>query len=169
MVDRTTTVQLRPSVDSDLQVFFEQQLDPESNRMAAFAAKDPGDREKFLTHWAKLQDDPTVIIRTIMVGDAVAGYVASFLRGTEREVCYWLGKKFWGQGIATAAVRKMVSIVVNQYQVTALFIVAEAGNLPSLRLAERLGFTLAPTVVAARRAAGPNDVVYWLQAATSEA
>ncbi len=41
-------VQLREVEEADLSIFFEQQLDPESNRMAAFTAKDPTDRGAFM-------------------------------------------------------------------------------------------------------------------------
>lgn len=97
---------------------------------------------------------------------AIVGYVqATVEENKETNVAYVLSPQFQDQGIATAAVRKMIDIVVNQYQATTLFIVAEAGNLASIRVAERLGFVLAPSDAAARRAVGTNDVVYWLQAA----
>ena len=95
---------------------------------------------------------------------AIAGYVQSTVEeNKETNVAYVFSPAFKGQGIATSAVRRMLDIVVAEYQATTLFIVAEAGNLPSLRLAERLGFTTAPTEVAAKRRAGPNDVVLWLR------
>ena len=40
-------IDLRSVDKNDLPVFFEQQLDPDANRMAAFTAKDPYDREAF--------------------------------------------------------------------------------------------------------------------------
>ena len=95
---------------------------------------------------------------------AIAGYVQSTVEESkETNVAYVFSPAFKGQGIATAAVRRMIEIVVAEYEASTFFVVAEAGNLPSLRLAERLGFTTAPTEVAVRRQAGPNDVVLWLQ------
>ena len=44
-------VQLRDVTDSDLPIFFEQQLDTDANQMAAFTAKEPTDRDAFDTHW----------------------------------------------------------------------------------------------------------------------
>jgi hypothetical protein len=41
----TPDVRLRDVMEDDLPLFFEQQLDPEANRMAAFA---PRDRDAFL-------------------------------------------------------------------------------------------------------------------------
>jgi hypothetical protein len=41
---------LREVLDSDLPIFFEQQLDPDAIHMAAFTAKDPADRKAFNAH-----------------------------------------------------------------------------------------------------------------------
>lgn len=108
------------------------------------------------------------IVRT--ESGAIAGYVqATVEESKETNVAYVFSPQFHGQGIATAAVRKMLGVVVAEYQATFLFIVAEAANVRSLRLAERLGFTIAPSEVAARRQGGPNDVVLWLPTLPSEA
>jgi len=68
-------LKLRPVVDTDLPIFFEQQLDPEANWMAAFTAKDPTDRAAFDIHWAKVLADPGITIRAIVVDGQVAGSV----------------------------------------------------------------------------------------------
>lgn len=44
-------VRLREVKKSDLPIFFEQQLDPAANYMAAFTSNDPSDKTAFLTHW----------------------------------------------------------------------------------------------------------------------
>lgn len=46
----TTEISLREVQESDLPIFFEQQLDPEAARMAAFPARD---RDAFMAHWRK--------------------------------------------------------------------------------------------------------------------
>ena len=51
---------LRDVVADDLPIFYEQQLDPEANSMAAFTAKDPTDREAFLHHWQKILNDESI-------------------------------------------------------------------------------------------------------------
>jgi len=45
---------LRDVVEDDLSIFFEQQLDPEANSMAAFTAKDPTNRGAFTEHWCRI-------------------------------------------------------------------------------------------------------------------
>jgi RimJ/RimL family protein N-acetyltransferase len=94
---------LRPVIDADLPVFFAQEQDPEASWMAAFTAKDPSDRAAFDAHWARIRGNPDILHRTILVGEEVAGYVASFEAWGARQLSYWLGREDWGQGIATAA------------------------------------------------------------------
>ena len=73
---RAWVVSLRDVSTSDLPVFYEQELDPVANQMAAFTAKDPADRDAFDAHWRKIMRDPKVTIKTILVGDLqVAGYI----------------------------------------------------------------------------------------------
>ena len=65
MPDTTGEVVLREIVAADLPIFFAQQLDPVANRMAAFTANDPADRERFDAHWAKILGDETTVDRTV--------------------------------------------------------------------------------------------------------
>ena len=56
----TSSVQLRDVIESDLPIFFEQQLDPEANYIVAFTARDPTDRDAFIAHWARILDDESL-------------------------------------------------------------------------------------------------------------
>jgi len=88
-------VQLREVEEANLSVFFEQQLDPESNRMAAFTAKDPTDRGVFDAHWRKILGDKNVTLVTIVSDGRVAGYVGKFEeRPGKPEVTYWIGTEY---------------------------------------------------------------------------
>ena len=71
--------------------------------MAAFTAKDPTDKEAFLAHWRKILADESIYKKTILLDRQVVGHVLSFEQFGEREVSYWLGREFWGHGIATQA------------------------------------------------------------------
>ena len=57
---------LRDVVEDDLPQFFDFQLDPEANHMAAFIARDPTDRDAFIVHWKKIMADPELIQKTIV-------------------------------------------------------------------------------------------------------
>jgi RimJ/RimL family protein N-acetyltransferase len=129
-------VTLRPVEGDDLAIFFEQQLDPVANYMAAFTSEDPADREAFDAHWAKILGDDRTFNRTILLGRQVAGHIASFERFGQPEIGYWLGKAFWGKGIATQALALFLGEVTGR----PLYARAVKDNLASIRVLEKCGF-----------------------------
>jgi RimJ/RimL family protein N-acetyltransferase len=134
-------ISLREVTSGDLDVFFEHQLDPEANRMAAFTSGDPSNREAFMAHWRKIMAEPTVTNRTVLVDGEVAGSVASYVDAEfgKREVTYWIGKEFWGRGVATAALGLLLSEVVTERPIYGR---AAKDNTGSIRVLEKCGFRL---------------------------
>src|SRR5437899_12024131 len=101
-----TPVGLREVQESDLEVFFLHQCEPEGVAMALFP---PRAREPFQAHWIeKILANPQVRARTIIYGDDVCGNVLSFPRDGFRLVGYWIGKDYWGRGIASAALAAFI-------------------------------------------------------------
>lgn len=134
-------VMLRTVCPHDLPTFFTHQLDTEACRMAAFTADDPSDRAAFDAHWAKILAKHKVIARTVVVRDDagaehVAGHIASFMRGEEREVTYWIGREHWGKGVATRALK----LLLEEDQTRPMYGRAAADNAPSIRVLEKCGF-----------------------------
>ena len=124
---------LREIGQGDLPVLFEQQNDPAALEMAAFPARG---REEFIAHWTNILSDEAVIKRAIVVGDRVAGYVTCWEQSGERLVGYWLGREYWGRGIATGALSELL-LEVDFRPLHAL--VAEH-NAGSIRVLEKCGF-----------------------------
>ena len=93
---------LRDVLEDDIAVFFEQQNDPEAVRMAVWV---PRERDAFYEHWHRILADDDLVAKTIVSGDEVAGNITSWSRDGKRLVGYWLGREFWGQGLATQALR----------------------------------------------------------------
>jgi RimJ/RimL family protein N-acetyltransferase len=93
---------LRDVLEADFPIFFEYQLDPEANHMAAFTSKDPTDRDAYVAHWQRIMADATTINRTIVYDGQVVGSVSSYEDEGRPEVTYWIGRAYWGRGIATA-------------------------------------------------------------------
>lgn len=129
---------LRDVTDDDLPIFFEQQRDPDANYMAAFTSRDPTDRDAFMAHWARIRADQTIINRTVVCDGQVAGSVASFGDFGQLEVTYWLGREFWGRGIATQALTAFLA-----YQTTRpIYARAAKDNAASLRVLQKCGFVI---------------------------
>ncbi|MEU9337546.1 GNAT family N-acetyltransferase [Streptomyces sp. NPDC048290] len=129
-------VALRPVHDSDLPVFFRQTNDPESLHMAAFTAEDPADRDAFEAHWRRIRATPGVVNRTVLVDGDVVGSAAVYGDPGEREVTYWIDRAYWGQGVATAALRLLLAEVTER----PLQARAAADNAGSLRVLAKCGF-----------------------------
>ena len=130
---------LREVLKADLPTFFTYQLDPEANAMAAFTAKDSTNRQAFMAHWHRNMADPSNIIRTIVVDGQVAGSVSSYVDADHLEVTYWLGKSYWGQGIATQALRAFLTQVNTSRPMYAR---AAKDNVGSLQVLQKCGFMI---------------------------
>ena len=129
----TGNVLLREVQESDLLLFFEHQREPDANRMAAFP---PRDRDAFMAHWAKILRDENVVTRTILFDGAVAGNVVSWENAGHREIGYWIGREYWGKGIASRAHAEFL----NQLTARPLFAHVAKRNVPSIRVLEKCGF-----------------------------
>jgi RimJ/RimL family protein N-acetyltransferase len=132
----TNNISLREVQSSDLPVFFEQQLDPDATRMAAFPSRA---HDAFMAHWAKIMADGTTILRTILFQGNVAGSILAWGQPEERKIGYWLGKEFWGKGIASAALAQFVA----QVQERPLVAYVAKRNVASIRVLQKCGFTIA--------------------------
>jgi RimJ/RimL family protein N-acetyltransferase len=126
-------VRLREVRDADVAVFYEYQADPVASVLAAVPSRD---RAAHAAHWARIRADPQVVIRAVVVDGAVAGQVLSFPRDGVRELGYWLGREFWGRGVAGTAVAAFLPVVTER----PLYAVVAEHNAASRRLLERLGF-----------------------------
>lgn len=136
-----TDVLLRDVTEEDIPIFFEQQLDPAANYMAAFTARDPADRAAFMARWDRIRADDSITKQTILLDGQVAGSVVAFVApwSSKLEVAYWIGRAFWGKGIATRALAALLRSV----QVRPIYARAARDNIGSLRVLEKCGFTVA--------------------------
>jgi ribosomal-protein-alanine N-acetyltransferase len=94
----------------DLHRLFEFQLDQESNFLAAFTAKDPNDKKAFIEKYTRHLADPTINMMTIRANGEILGSIAKFVMEEEAGITYWIGRKYWGQGVATTALRKFLEM-----------------------------------------------------------
>ena len=135
MTDQTT---LRDVTQEDLPIFFEYQQDPGARHMVAFTSRDPNDREAFMAHWARILADDGITKRTILLDGHVAGNILSFVWDGKPEVGYWIGREYWGKGLATRALTHFLKIVATR----PLYAQAARDNTGSIRVLEKCGFTI---------------------------
>lgn len=134
----TSDILLREVTPEDLAIFYEQQKDPSANWMAAFTVKDPTDWLAFSAKWATILSDRTVTARAIICDGQVVGNVGSFVApwSGQREVTYWVGREYWGWGLATKALSAFVGLLAER----PLYARAAADNNASIRVLEKCGF-----------------------------
>ena len=136
MTNNQPGIKLRPTKVSDLDYLFQFQLDKEGGYLAAFMPKDPADKKAYLTKYTKLLDDPMVNNVTILADDIIVGSIAKFVIEGDAEITYWIDRNFWGQGIATKALKKFLAIETTR----PLFGRVAFDNFGSQKVLEKSGF-----------------------------
>ena len=128
-------VKLRAVIETDLSIFFEQQLDPEATQMAALPSRS---KEAFMAHWVRIMADDSILIKTILFNRDIAGNIVCFDQLGHREVGYWLGKEYWGKGIATQALGDFLQCI----ETRPLYARVAKHNIASRRVLEKCGSTV---------------------------
>ena len=130
-------VELRAVDDDDVDAIFEMMRDREAVELAAFTADDPDDRGAFDEWMTRHRTSPDVSMFTITERGGFAGTAATFTVDGDREVTFWIARHAWGRGVATAAVRLLVS----REPVRPLFARVAAHNVAAQAVLRRLSFT----------------------------
>lgn len=130
-----TKVTLRPVLEADLLILFQQQLEPEAIAMSAYPSKDKGE---FMRHWDGILKNKAIVARTILYKEKVAGHIICWREKYEQQVGYWIGKSFWGRGIASSALADFLQEV----KIRPLYAYVTNHNLASKRVLEKCGFTM---------------------------
>ena len=151
------TVHLRRVEDRDLELFFDHQADPLAVEMAAFPARD---RDRFFAHWAKVRADSANVVRTIVADGQVAGNIGSWQDAGQQLLGYWIGREWWGRGVATRA----LALLIDELPVRPLYAHVVAHNVGSIRVLEKCGFERdrAEEATAAAPDDGVEELVFML-------
>ena len=131
--DVTPGVRLRSVEDRDLEAFFDYEADPQAVEMAAFPARD---KDQFAAHWAKLRRDDTLVVHTIVADGQVAGNIGSWQQNGQQLLGYWVGREFWGRGVATQA----LALLADEVSIRPLYAHVVMHNGGSIRVLEKCGF-----------------------------
>lgn len=90
----------------------------------------------------------------------LVGYVQATVFASHRAaIAYELNSRYWGKGLAWAAVNLMIGELVSSYGVNTLSAVLKATNERSHRLLERLGFKLASDAQYREYSIGPGELL----------
>jgi len=130
-----TKILLRPVLETDLPILFEQQLEPDAIAMSTYPSKDRGE---FMRHWEGTLKNKTIFARTIIYKEKIAGHIICWKEKYEQQVGYWIGKSFWSRGIASAALAEFL----REVKIRPLYAYVADHNLASKRVLEKCGFVM---------------------------
>jgi RimJ/RimL family protein N-acetyltransferase len=90
-----------------------------------------------MAHWAKTLANDSALTWTIVSDGEVAGNIGCWEADGRRLVGYWIGREFWGRGLATKGLAELVDIV----DARPLHAEVVNTNVASIRVLEKCGFT----------------------------
>jgi RimJ/RimL family protein N-acetyltransferase len=129
-------VSLRALTEDDLPTIFVFSSDPVAAEMVGMPVRD---EETFYAHRARNMANPLNQMFAILVGDEVVGDLLSWPdEEGHRRVGYWLGRQYWGRGIATAA---LTAFLAEQPE-RPLYADVSKANPGSLRVLQKCGFRM---------------------------
>lgn len=127
------STRLRQVKPEDLKSFYEFQIDPEAN---ALAFTHPRPEPVFRKHWEEALKDTRVFVRAIEQGEDLVGCISCFESDGQDSIGYWIGKQFWGQGIASESLKLLLQEVL----IRPLQARVAVSNVASLRVLQKSGF-----------------------------
>jgi [ribosomal protein S5]-alanine N-acetyltransferase len=112
MTDNKLIIKLKSTKFADLDILFRFQLYKEVKNLAAVRTKYQPNKTAYITKYTKLLNDPSINNQTIFINNIIVGSIAKFERDNDAEVTYLIDKNFWGQGIATIALKQFLTIEI---------------------------------------------------------
>ncbi len=128
-------LRLRDVTPGDFPALFAMYTDSRSAHMAAFSGDDPDDEPKFQRRWRRILTSPDVVVKAIEVDGRLCGTVSAWPEGHALYVAYWVDSAWWGQGIATRALRCLLQDCARPVRAR-----CAADNVASARVLAKCGF-----------------------------
>jgi RimJ/RimL family protein N-acetyltransferase len=80
--------------------------------------------------------DDTLVVRTIVADGLAAGNIGSWPENGQQLLGYWVGREWWGRGVATQA----LALLVDEVSIRPLYAHVAVHNVGSIRVLEKCGF-----------------------------
>lgn len=154
---RSERILLRKAVSVDLDAYVEMSADPEVRRYLGGPVSAQRLRARIEARGiASVTEDPGAFVIAEPSSGQLLGTLMLERRSAHRrghvepdadelEVSYLLRRRSWGQGLATEAVSLLLRTAAAHLPDQTVLAVTQSSNLPSLALAQRIGFAYAGT------------------------
>jgi RimJ/RimL family protein N-acetyltransferase len=133
---QSNQLNLRRTEKTDLETLFQFQRDEQANYVAAFTPQDWANQEAYVAIFTTFLSEPTINMRTIVVGETIVGSIAKFEIEGDAELTYWIDRSCWGKGIATAALKEFLAVETAR----PIYGRVAFDNIGSQKVLERCGF-----------------------------
>jgi [ribosomal protein S5]-alanine N-acetyltransferase len=135
----TPSLLLEPLTVKHADPYFRQSSHPDVWRLAGLQPfKLFEECERYIQRMESLSETEGVAII-----DRSSGFVGAMFidhRGASRQLSYWVGRSFWGRGIATNAVQEKLKSLEDESSPSRVLAATYRDNAPSIRVLERCGF-----------------------------
>ena len=135
---------LRPWEMDDLDDVWARANNPEIVRFMSDGF--PDSREKWISFLQYATTNPGVLYRAIEVEGKVVGSIGvspqTDIKRKNAELGYWLAETYWNKGIMTEAIREIVELAFQTFDITRIFATPDSTNTASHHVLEKTGFKL---------------------------
>lgn len=143
----TARLILRPWRPEDAEALYKYASDRRVSELALWPCHTSTDMSRRVIEEVFMPNPHTFAIVLKATGEAVGciglvppGEEHHALAADEREVGYWIGRPYWGQGLTPEALEALIAFCRDTLQLAALWITTDARNIASQRVAEKCGF-----------------------------
>jgi RimJ/RimL family protein N-acetyltransferase len=149
----TPRLLFRPHQPGDLEPYCAMEMDPEVRRYVGGYARTREAAEAKFRNALNAAPSRLSLWATVLKSEAAAiGRCGLYPHihnhrtvPNEAVLAFYLARPFWGQGLATEAGATFISFGFDQLQLSRIVATVEAGNDASVRIMNKLGFTLTRT------------------------
>lgn len=135
---------LRPWTQNDLTSLIRHGSNPNIAQFMSDAFPDTDAKWRTFLDFAT-KDENILYFAIDIDGEAVGGIGVKLQKESmlkNAELGYWLSEEYWGQGIMTEAVKKMVQLAFAKMEIDRIFATPYSNNTASHRVLEKAGFRL---------------------------
>ena len=146
MTFETKRLILRPWLEDDAEDLYKYARDPEVGPPAGWPPHTRVENSREIIENGLSSEENCAVV--LKVTGEVVGSVGVMKSGTgsapmnenEREIGYWIGRAYWGQGLIPEAVRELQRYCFEELGCTGLWCAYYEGNEKSRRVQEKCGF-----------------------------
>ncbi len=139
-----TEYKLRPWTKDDLESLFKHACNENITKFMSDGFPNTKDKCKRFLEFAT--DNDSILYFAIDINSQAVGGIGvspgTDIKRKNAELGYWISEDYWGQGIMTNAIKEIIKIAFNRYDIDRIYAAPFESNTASHRILEKNGFKL---------------------------